>query len=335
MDGAKVITRSEDFAPDFGVSSTGLPSLDEYGRFQQHLVLLEDYGRITAFKAAIESVPVGDVAIDVGAGTGVLGLLALAHGFRRAILIEPSRKMASYARHLARINGFDERITIIQARLEDVDFDSLPTSLDLIVSETLSSLLFGFGSWDVLPRLAERVRDRQNIIPNQGRLLIAPVAKSMASRGPDTDGLAILREAGLSIDLFDRTFRSGGNIYDKEIVARLLATGEVHSSELASFDFQNASPISSERGAIFRPPEGGAVGALLFWDIQLSPCAPSISFTNLDPRITSWYPYYIGFTRRIESVVSVNLRLIPCDAPYTYAFQLLADGEPVTHVLYW
>ena len=286
MDGAKVITLSEDFAPDFSVSSTGLPSLDEYGRFQQHLILLEDYGRITGFKAAIESIPVGDVAIDVGAGTGVLGLLALAHGFRRAILVEPSRKMASYARHLARINGFDERITIIQARLEDVDFDSLPTTLDLIVSETLSSMLFGFGSWDVLPRLAERVRDRQNIIPNQGRLLIAPVAKSMASRGPDTDGLAIRREAGLSIDLFDRTFRSGGNVYDKEIVARLLATGEVHSAELASFDFQNASPISTERGAVFRPPEGGAVGALLFWDIQLSPCAPSVRFTWCGPLST-------------------------------------------------
>jgi SAM-dependent methyltransferase len=324
---------SLEFVADF--SQFRGTSLEEYGRFQQHLVLLEDYGRIRAFREAIESVPPGQVAVDVGAGTGVLGLLALAHGFERAILIEPSRKMATYARHLALINGLEDRVTIIEARLEDVDLDTLPRSIDLVVSETLSSLLFGFGSWDVLPRLADRTRDRRSVLPNKGRLLVAPVEKAIATRRPDTDGLALLSQAGLRIDLFDRAFRSAGNVFDKALIAQMLASGGVSIEQLASFDFQNPNAVSTDEGAIFRPSKAGAVGALLFWDVQLSGYLPSLQFTNLDPQVSSWYPYYIGFTRRIESTVVINLRLIPCDAPYTYAFQLVANGEPVTHVLYW
>jgi len=324
-----------DFAPDFRNLASGGPSLEEYGRFQQHLVLLEDAGRIASFRRAIESIPPGDTVMDVGAGTGVLALLALRHGFRHAILVEPSRKMATYARHLAALNGFESRVTVVESRLEDIALDSLP-SLDLVVSETLSSFIFGFGSWDALPQLARRVRDPRHVIPYRGTLLIAPVERAMASRGPDTDGLKLLAEAGVRIDLFERAFRSAGNVYDKASTARALARGEAVATELASFDFAASTPFSLSRGTTLRPPLGGAaVGALVFWDIQLSALRADDVFTNLDPRVTSWFPYYVAFRRPVDTATSVTLELVPCDAPYTYAFRLMGDGEPLTHTLYW
>lgn len=323
-----------EFTPDFRTNSPQEPSLEEYGRFQQHLVLLEDAGRIGRFRSAIDTIPAGDVVIDVGAGTGVLGLLSLVRGFRHAILIEPSRKMGAYARHLAELNGFSDRVTVISARLEEVDFSLLPASIDMVVSETLSSLIFGFGSWDFMPALIDRLRDSRNVVPSRGRLLVAPVSRRMATRGPDSDGLQILKNSGLKIDLFEHTFRSAGNIYDKAVVACALADGTLQAAELASFDFGRNPPILLD-GVKVAPAPGRSVGIILFWDVQLAARAPEEQFTNLDPLVTSWYPYYIEFIRPIETSVHLKLQLVPCDAPYTYAFRILADGEPVTNVLYW
>ncbi|SDB85900.1 class I SAM-dependent methyltransferase [Paraburkholderia lycopersici] len=323
-----------DFAPDFRLDSSTKPSLEEYGRFQQHLVLLEDAGRIERFRSAIDTVPAGDVVIDVGAGTGVLGLLSLIGGFQHAILIEPSRKMSAYARHLAALNGLSDRVTIVTARLEDVDFRLLPTSIDMVISETLSSVIFGFGSWDFMSTLVDRLRDPRNVIPSRGRLLVAPTSRRMATRGPDSDGLSILKSAGLTVDLFERTFRSAGNIYDKAEVALALANGTLQAAELASFDFGRNPPIMLD-GVNLAPAPGGTVGIVLFWDVQLAARAPDEQFTNLDPLVTSWYPYYIEFTQPIETTAHIQLQLVACDAPYTYAFRILADCEPVTNVLYW
>lgn len=49
------------------------------------------------------------IVVDVGAGTGVLSLLALKHGYEHAFLIEPSENLAQYR------NGMSGRFTILQA----------------------------------------------------------------------------------------------------------------------------------------------------------------------------------------------------------------------------
>jgi len=324
-----------DFAPDFSALSrvAGVSPLEEYGRFQQHLVLLEDRGRVTKYCAAIEDTPPGNVVVDVGAGTGVLALLALKKGFGRAILIEPSRKMAVYARHLAEINGLSDRVEILNSTLEAVPLNTLPQGIDLIVTETISSLLFGFGSWDALPALVGRTRNGSSIIPRSGQLFVAATNRSLATRGPTSDGLSVLSESGLRVDLFERTFRSGGNVYDKSVVARLLANGELAATQLASFDFRSPEPTKLSHSCVLLG--GGdfeATGLLLFWDIALT---PRITMTNIDPILTSWYPLYVPLTRSLQLPATLELCLRAQDAPYTYAFQFMAGGEAVSNVLYW
>ncbi|WP_167384033.1 hypothetical protein [Cereibacter sphaeroides] len=49
-------------------------SVQEYGRFNQHLALLEDRVRVAPFLKAIAWVPCGRTIVDVGAGTGVWAL---------------------------------------------------------------------------------------------------------------------------------------------------------------------------------------------------------------------------------------------------------------------
>lgn len=324
----------EDFSPNFAqlCRDAGSSSLEEYGRFQQHLVLLEDRGRISKFATAIARMSGGDVVVDVGAGTGVLGLLALKNGYEHAYLVEPSRKMAAYAKHLAGLNGLLERVTILNSTLEALDHARLPAKIDLVVSETISSLVFGFGCWDALPALLARTGGEGRIVPRSGKLFAAATEGSLATRGPASDGLAALASAGLTVDLFERTFRSGGNVYDKQVVARLLANEELRASELALFDFSSPRPTTLRECVVSSATAQVATGLLLFWDIEL---APGVSMTNLDPVVTSWYPLYVPLKRSLPLPATIELRLLAIDAPYTYAFQFTSDNEPVTHVLYW
>lgn len=62
--------------------------------------------------AHFASVRPGAAAVDLGAGTGVLGLLLIARGVGSVTGVEINSRMAELARRSARLNALDERLTI-------------------------------------------------------------------------------------------------------------------------------------------------------------------------------------------------------------------------------
>ena len=85
--------------------------------------MLADRPRMQSYVDAIEAnadAIRGRVVIDVGAGTGVLSLFcALKGGAAHVIAIEGS-SMALVAREMAAAHGLSDRITVINARVEDL-----------------------------------------------------------------------------------------------------------------------------------------------------------------------------------------------------------------------
>jgi len=77
-----------------------------------HLALLDDGRRTRTFDRALaETVRPGDVVADLGAGTGILSLLALKHGAARVYAVE-EHPVAEVARLVARENGVEVRFGI-------------------------------------------------------------------------------------------------------------------------------------------------------------------------------------------------------------------------------
>ena len=65
-------------------------------------------GPLTAELSELMQVQAGDRVVDVGCGTGSLGLLAARLGAARVIGIDPDKTALRWAHHNARLNGLAE-----------------------------------------------------------------------------------------------------------------------------------------------------------------------------------------------------------------------------------
>jgi protein arginine N-methyltransferase 1 len=115
--------------------------------------MIADRGRTDAYAQALRSrITPDSVVIDLGAGAGIMTLLACDAGARRVYAIE-SANMIQAARDLVRVNGFAPRVEFIQAASGSV---VLPERADILVSEIHGVLPFFLGG----PRSIIDARDR-------------------------------------------------------------------------------------------------------------------------------------------------------------------------------
>jgi type I protein arginine methyltransferase len=108
-------------------------SLDAY------LEMIADRPRIEAYEEAIRrSVFPGATVVDIGAGPGIMAMLACRHGAARVWAIEPA-DVAEIAKEIVRANGFADRITVIAKKSTEVE---LPDKADVVVSDLRGILPF-------------------------------------------------------------------------------------------------------------------------------------------------------------------------------------------------
>ena len=137
----------------------------------EHREYLEDRVRIAAFRRAInETVKPGDVVLDLGCGTGILGLLACRAGARKVYSVDDGG-MAQLARDIARANGYAERISVIKGLSTRIE---LPEAADVVVADQIGR--FGFEA-GVLEYFADA---RRRLLKPSGRAIPASVELWMA-----------------------------------------------------------------------------------------------------------------------------------------------------------
>jgi protein arginine N-methyltransferase 1 len=101
-------------------------SVFDYGK------MITDRVRTDAYMQALrQAIRPDSVVADIGAGTGILSLLACKFGARRVFAIEPD-DVIEVARAIAAANGYADRITFIQDKSTHV---TLPEKANVIVSD--------------------------------------------------------------------------------------------------------------------------------------------------------------------------------------------------------
>jgi SAM-dependent methyltransferase len=142
-------------------------------KFDEHRQYLEDTHRLDAFRRAIDAtVRPGDVVIDLGCGTGILGLMACRAGASRVYAIDDGG-MIDIARHVAVANGYGDRVVHIQGNSMRV---TLPEQAHVIVSDQIGRLGFEAGVVEYFGDAARRfLRPGGRLIPAGVTTWLAPI----------------------------------------------------------------------------------------------------------------------------------------------------------------
>ena len=127
-----------------GVEDTGY--FGGYSHYSIHEEMLKDLPRTEGYRDALEaygSQLKDKIVLDVGCGTGILSLFAARAGARHVIGVDRS-DIIDEAREIVRQNGYEDRVTLIKSKLEDVVLPSKIApdgTVDVIVSEWMGYML--------------------------------------------------------------------------------------------------------------------------------------------------------------------------------------------------
>lgn len=146
--------------------------------YENYYQMLSDRVRTEAFRRAIrQQVQPGDTVVDLGAGTGILGIMALQAGASRVYAIEQTEAI-ELAREIARVNGVADRMVFLRANSREV---TLPEPADVLISETLGSFALDENLLRFLPDARDRLlKPGGRLLPAAIRLFVAPAEAPQA-----------------------------------------------------------------------------------------------------------------------------------------------------------
>jgi protein arginine N-methyltransferase 1 len=139
----------------------------------EHRLYLADAVRVSAFGAALaEIVQPDDVVLDLGSGTGILGLLACRAGAARVYAIDAGG-MAQLAREVVGVNGLKGRVRVVNGFSATVD---LPERADLLVTDQIGHFGFEAGIVGYVADARRRLlQPHARLVPSRIDLWLAPV----------------------------------------------------------------------------------------------------------------------------------------------------------------
>jgi predicted O-methyltransferase YrrM len=223
-----------------------------------HFRIVRDGRRNRAFDAAIRRAVTPDSRVlDIGAGTGLLAMMAARAGAGRVVTCEANPAVAVLAREVIAANGYGDRITVIPKHSSDLDAAAdIGGAADVIVSEIVSNDLVGQGVLETLADACNRLAaPGAVVIPARGavRIALAEDRQWRFTHRPTDLGFdlsafdvcgAPLREASVS----DRSF-------------------ELRSepADLFSFDFAAATAPAPVLAGCRLTSRGGTVNAIAQW----------------------------------------------------------------------
>ncbi len=141
------------------------------GTLDYHRRMLADVHRVSAYERALRAlVRPGDVVLDLGAGTGLLSMLAARRGAR--VHAVESMPIAAAARRLAADNGLSDRVTVHQADVREL---TPVEPVDLVVSEFMGRFVTDDFMLDAMAAATRWLKPGGRVCPAQVDLRLAPV----------------------------------------------------------------------------------------------------------------------------------------------------------------
>ena len=137
-----------------------------------HYAMMNDHPRNHFYREALRRVITPEsVVLEIGAGSGLLSIIAASLGAKCVVAVEANRHLAAVALEIVRRNGHEGRVHIIQAMSTEVTQADLapfgrPT---VLLSEILGTLLLGESALHYVKDARERlVHPQASVVPRRG-----------------------------------------------------------------------------------------------------------------------------------------------------------------------
>lgn len=223
-----------------------------------HFWMVADERRNAAYERAIvKAVRPGMTVLDIGTGSGLLAMMAARAGATHVVACESEPRLAETARKIIRINGYSDRVTVLDSHSTSLDAErDLRGGADLIVTEIFGNTLIHEGALPVIEHaMANLVREGAKIIPGAGSVNVA-----LAFDRAD-DRMKMGRVRGFDLSPFN---------WHAPLILKIRADDaglELRgpSSPLFTFDFQSGGPFESGRSTVSLRSDGGMVNGIAMW----------------------------------------------------------------------
>jgi len=256
-----------------------------------HHNILRDLERNAAYRAALEQVVrPGDRVLDIGAGSGLLSMIAARAGAAQVTACEVNPAVADAAVRTVAHNGFADRITIVPRYSTEVELErDLGERVDVIVQEIIAHDMLCEG---VLPALADAVprflKPGGRVVPERAQVRAAlaywPHAKARAL--DSVEGFDLSPYATLARYPLEASSNDPSLVLRSEPV------------DLFSWDFASGGPYGPGRtSAELTVRDGNANGVIQWIHIDL---VEGVTYENAPSRgpNSSWaclfYPFAVG-----------------------------------------
>ena len=238
-------------------------TLHDHGR------MIRDRDRTDAYAHALARMTQPEsVVLDIGAGSGILSLLAARSGARRVFAVE-SADIIALAREMAWANGLADRVEFIQGISTRI---ALPEPVDLVVSDIRGVLpLHSLHIPSIVDARERHLAEGGMLVPLRDTLWAAPA--QLASVYEDRVSSWEERSYGFDVTAA-RTLAANAWPRISAPAEALLADPE----RLTVLDYRSISSADVKSSVKFEIPRSGTVHGIVVWfDTEL---APGVGFSN-------------------------------------------------------
>lgn len=239
--------------------------------------MLADDDRCSKYTNAIRRTLLNKPAarvLDIGAGTGLLSMIAARSGAKHVDAIEMFESMAHLASKIIRTNGLESCVKVHAEKSTDLIVGTnLKERADILVTEIFDSALLGEGCLPVLEHAhAELLQEGASVVPAKakvyGVLINSDFLVSFRNLGDQfplhrSDNGALCKGGGVGIPMRFDTLRQGA---DYEIVSE--------EFDIFDFDFSREGLAKCKNREktfrVKRVKEGVANVLLTWWELDLT-----------------------------------------------------------------
>jgi len=225
-----------------------------------HFPMMNDVVRNAAFEKALARAIRGGAktVLDIGSGSGLLAMMAARLGAERVYTVEENPKIAKKALEIIKLNGFSDRITLINKASTHITVGKeLPEPADVLVAEVFDDGLLGERALETIAHAKDKLlKVGAHLIPEKARVFALALESQEIY-----ENFRVEKASGFDLGPFNSFGPDGfiGHHLDKMNYRPLTSVIPVFDFDFKQIMFNSTNPIRVEVLA------NGTCHAIAYW----------------------------------------------------------------------